>query len=42
MKANPEGYTRFAAWDFMKKFGPVSEMASPQYYHLDILIDVNS
>jgi hypothetical protein len=41
-KANAEGYTTFAAWDFMAKFGPVTEITSPQYYHLDILIDVKS
>lgn len=40
LKADKEGYTKFQAWTFIEKFGPVSGLCSgDKYFDINILID---
>ena len=39
-RADANGYTSFQMWEFMKKFGSVTGLCKPQYYHLDVKLKV--
>lgn len=38
-QADANGFSRFQAWDFIQKFGPVTGLAMPDYYDTSILIN---
>jgi hypothetical protein len=35
-----DGYIEFQAWDFIRKFGLVTIHGGPEYYEMDILIEI--
>ena len=37
--ADENGYTEFQAWDFIQKFGEVTEIGMSDYYETEILIE---